>query len=113
MKCLKCYKDMQLRRFSIIDRESYKLISERFIYECSDCGILDNPKPNLDYDKLLEKRKIDILHESIEWGVLIEKDAFDILVREENYFGIISLLASRGKSIISKQDLIEMKGVLK
>jgi hypothetical protein len=107
MKCKKCGKDMQLRRY--MDHDTYNPKSERFIYECSDCGVLDNPKKNIDYTKIYQKKREEILKDLLEFGLIVDKKVLNFLVKHHNPFPIISLLTRRDNKVITKLNLEEFE----
>jgi biotin operon repressor len=86
MKCKKCGKDMQLRRY--MDHDTYNPKSERFIYECSDCGVLDNPKKNIDYTKIYQKKREEILKDLLEFGLSFDKKGWVIRTELQKKLGI-------------------------
>ena len=102
MKCAKCEKEMELK---IYGSKSSK--SEGFIYECSDCGVLQRPKKNVNLEKTFQEKRDKILRDMWDFGILIDTQIVHYLVKHPNPFPIISLLSKRDNKVITKSDKIQ------
>lgn len=106
MKCRNCGKDLKLERFISRCGCCHEIIDERFVYECKNCGILDNPRPNIDYETI-KRRKLEQIYNDLDsFNLKIEcEEVHDYLMKHPNPFLIISLFSKMGKRVIRKEDL--------
>ena len=103
MKCKNCNKDMKLRLYQ--DYKTYNPKSERFIYECSNCGILANAKSNINYKEDYNKKANAVLKDLQDFSLIVEKEALEFLIKHPNPFPIISMLSRKDKKIITISEL--------
>jgi len=103
MKCNNCSGEMALRRF--LKNLTYESGMERFLYECSNCGVIDFPKPNINYNQIKENNKLKLIQCIKEFGLLCEKEAFDFLIKHPNPFPIIAMFSKRDSKIVKKFNL--------
>lgn len=96
MICKNCSQDMNLRHYQDHDRNF-----ERFIYECSKCGFIDNAMPNINLKELHDKKSKQILQDIKEFGLLIEKEALEFLIRHPSPFVVLSMFSRRNNKLIT------------
>lgn len=96
--CKKCREEMQLVRFLLLPVQP-----ERFIYECKNCGVLQNPKSNILDSKVSES---EIIKTAIEMGIALEDGVLHELSKgKQDYFKILNLCRIQNKKVISMKDL--------